>query len=370
MLNLANPYKPSIHHAIYKQTPQDFIVHEQLSLDFANHGEHLWLQLKKTNLNTEHLVKLLAKWADIAKKDIGFSGLKDRHAITTQWFSLRLPKKSMPTKPLAEFFAVHLLANEQVDVLNLIWHNKKLNRSTHEGNRFIITLRQVHADKSALDKQLLSIKTQGVPNYFGEQRFGHEQQNLLKALHLFKTELELKTDKPTKAKLGQKFGLYLSSARSELFNAILAKRVVLNTWQTAHLGDVMNLAGSQSIFIPDAIDDKLQERLLSGDIHLTGAMWGFGKLQSFADVAKLEQTVIDSSPTYQILAKGLASFGLKQQRRPLRVIPKCMSWQWLDCDVLTLDFVLPTGSFATVLLHCLVENLSLVENPIYQNKAK
>lgn len=165
MLSLTNPYQPSIRHAIYKQLPQDFVVNEQLNVAFAQHGEHLWLHLQKTNLNTAYLVKLLAKWANISEKDVGFSGLKDRHAVTSQWFSLRLPKKIAPTQPLNDFFAEQLSTDEKVAVLDLVWHDKKLSRGTHHSNQFIITLKQVHADKIALENQLLLIKKQGFPRF-------------------------------------------------------------------------------------------------------------------------------------------------------------------------------------------------------------
>lgn len=352
--DLPNPYRPSIAHAIYKQCPADFIVNELLSMDFCENGEHLWLCLRKTNLNSQYVAKLLAKWADIPVKDVGFSGLKDRHAITTQFFSLRIPKKISPSVDFAQFLQQHSALNtdENLEILAQHWHDKKLQRGTHKFNQFIITLKQVRGDKTAIENQLELIKMHGVPNYFGEQRFGREENNLAQAVALFNKSLPLKANRP---KDKEKISLYLSSARSELFNAILAKRVRENSWQTPILGDVMNLAGSHSFFTPEIIDETITQRLASADIHLTGAMWGMGELQSFGDVAKLEQSVIDSNPDYQLFANGLAEFGLQQQRRALRLLPTDLTWQWLDDERLQLQFVLPAGSFATTILSCLMD---------------
>lgn len=352
-MDFINPYQPSITTAIYKQSPDDFIVNEQQNINFSHQGEHLWLQVCKVNLNTHFVSKLLAKWADIPVKDVGFSGLKDRHAVTTQFFSLRLPKKVYPTISFDEFLQQNPLnSDEKLQILAQYWHDKKLQRGTHKFNQFIITLHHVLGDKTAIENQLNLIKKQGVPNYFGEQRFGHDDNNLNQALALFENKLKLNPKRP---KDQEKISLYLSSARSEIFNAILAKRVLDNSWQTPILGDVMNLAGSQSVFVPDRIDDSIRQRLAIADIYLTGAMWGAGELQSFADVAKLEQSVIDNNPTYQIFADGLAKFGLKQQRRALVLLPKDLSWQWLDVDSLQLQFSLPTGCFATTVLNCLIK---------------
>lgn len=349
--HLPNAYHPHITHAIYKQSPADFVVNEILPIDFANDGEHLWLYIRKTLLNTQYVAKLLAKWANIPIKDVGFSGLKDRLAITTQFFSLRIPKKILPNLSFEQFLEQYeiLQPDEAIQVISQHWHDKKLQRGTHKLNQFIITLKQVKGEKNAIAHQLSLIKKHGVPNYFGEQRFGHDDNNLSHALDLFSKKLKLN---PKKDK--DRLSIYLSSARSELFNAILAKRVRENSWQTPMLGDVMNLAASHSIFTPTIIDDTIINRLMLADIHLTGAMWGAGELQSFGDVAKLEQNVIDSRPDYQLLAQGLVDFGLKQQRRALRLVPINLSWQWLDKDTLQLTFMLPAGSFATTVLHCLM----------------
>ena len=357
--HLPYPYAPSIVTATFKAQVSDFIVNELLDIEFSGQGEHLWVFVEKTNLNTVFVAKLLAQWAKIPTKDVGYSGLKDRHAITTQWFSLRLPTQALPSIPFDTYTFIEnkLNTDEQLQLLTSHWHTKKLQRATHHANQFIITLRDVKGDKAQIDNQLHHIKQHGVPNYFGEQRFGRNQQNLNQAIELF-NEHTLNGKKPNRKYDQDKISMVLSAARSELFNAIVAKRVTLGIWDTALLGDVMNLAGSNSIFVPDAIDETIVTRLQASDIHITAALWGEGELKSFGAIAELEQAVIQDNPYYQQLAQGLIKFGLKQQRRPIRLIPTNFSWQWQADGQLQLSFDLPTGSFATTIIDSLIQDQS------------
>ena len=360
---LLYPQTPTIARAIYKTYPQDFIVEEQLTIDFSEQGEHLWLQLQKTGLNTAYVARLLAQWAQIPVKDVGYSGLKDRHAVTTQWFSLRLPHKNLPTADFQDFMTNALGDGENIRILAQHWHGKKLQRGTHTGNRFGITLREVQcADRDALSQQLAQITRDGVPNYFGSQRFGHNGQNLAHALTLFANAPagdQPRTQGKRKNTVSNTTGLYLSAARSALFNAMVAKRVQDGTWHTPLDGEVMNLAGTNSVFAAPTIDDDLRARLAAGDIHLTAALWGDGLPMSSAQVQALELAVIGSNECYQALAKGLAAFGIHQERRALYVIPRKLTAIWQDATTLTLNFDLPTGSFATAVLGALVQTLGL-----------
>lgn len=187
MPNLPNPYTATIQSATLKAAPQDFIVEELLDIDFSENGEHLWLHMQKTHLNTAYVAQLLAKWAEIPTHDVSYSGLKDRHAVTSQWFSLRLPKKAAPETDFLMFAKNWLNAEENICILGQHWHTKKLQRGTHKFNRFIITLHNVVGDKQAIEEQLEQIKTRGIPNYFGEQRFGQDDNNIVTALEFFAT---------------------------------------------------------------------------------------------------------------------------------------------------------------------------------------
>ena len=372
---LPQPTQPPLRQATYKAHATDFVVNEILPLAFTGEGEHLWLHIEKLGINTAYLAKLLSEWAEIPLRDVGYSGLKDRHALTTQWFSLRLPKKQLPE---SEFAPVDIGANESLTILAQQWHNKKLNRGTHRANQFIITLRDIQfadleataseqdlsakkSDKSAVEQHLANISTTGVPNYFGPQRFGRNGNNVREALALFARPAPESRPQPKKSKRKQapreQNSMELSAARSLIFNEILAARVRDGSWNTGLAGEVFNLDGSGSIFAAEQLDDALRARLASGDIHPTAVMWGTSNDKVTSAAADIENDIVQHSALLLQLATGLEQREIKAQRRALRLPIEALIWRWMDEQTLVLDFTLTTGSFATSVLASLVQNL-------------
>ena len=369
--DLPQPMKPPIKQALYKAKPEDFVVNERLEVDFTGEGEHLWLHIKKSGINTAYLAKLLSEWADIPLRDVGYSGLKDRQALTTQWFSLRLPKKQ---KPDSDFAPVDIKEHETVKIIAEHWHNKKLNRGTHNANQFVITLRDIEfakdqtlGDKSSVEQHLQTISETGVPNYFGPQRFGFGGNNIREALNLFarplKSTSSAKKKNKRKSAVREQNSMELSAARSLIFNQILAARVQDGSWNTGLNGEVFNLNGSGSIFASEHMDETLQARLASGDIHPTAVMWGAGNDKVAGDAAELENTVVQQDALLAALATGLEQREVKAQRRALRLPVEDLSWRWADKQdgeqTLVLSFKLTTGSFATSVLASVVEHLTV-----------
>ena len=376
--NLPQPIQPLLKQATYKAHTTDFIVNELLPLEFTGEGEHLWLHIQKSGINTAYLAKLLSEWADIPLRDVGFSGLKDRHALTKQWFSLRIPKKQLPD---SEFAPVDIGANESITILEQQWHNKKLNRGTHRANQFTITLRDIQfadlevtaseqdlsakqSDKSAVEQHLANISTTGVPNYFGPQRFGRSGNNIREALSLFARPVPEARPPSNKGKRKrvprEQNTMELSAARSLIFNEILAARVRDGSWNNGLAGEVFNLDGSGSIFASDEIDDTLRARLESGDIHPTAVLWGTGNEKVSGKAAAMETDIIAHSALLTQLATGLEQRDIKAQRRALRLPIEALSWEWQDTEggqILILNFTLTTGSFATSVLASLVQEL-------------
>lgn len=349
--------------ATFKDTPTNFIVRENLDLDFDGQGEHLWLYIEKIGMNTAFVARLLAEWAEIGVRDVGYSGLKDRHAQTFQWFSLRLPNKTAPQMAFAKFVADKLHTNESIAILDEHWHGRKLGRGTHKSNHFTITLRHVIGDKTAIDEKLTHIQQAGVPNYFGEQRFGNDGNNLAKAQSFFEKLLASpKPYKPLKKDL-ERHSLLISSARSHLFNEILALRVADGTWDQAVAGDVFNLDGTGSIFTAD-IDETITARLAKHDIHPTIALYGTGDNKASQSALALENSVFDDNKNATLI-KGLQKVNAKMLRRATRLMVRDLSWQWKD-DVLTLSFALPKGTFATVVLGALIARL---DEPSYTERS-
>ena len=321
---------------VIKQLPEDFQVDELLgfdpTLDDNANGPHHWLHIRKTGINTRYLAELLARQNGCKLRDVGFSGMKDRHAVTTQWFSI----PATGTTPIVE--------QQGVELIKATRNGKKLKRGAHRKNRFKIT---VHELQGFAEDVLQRIKREGVPNYFGAQRFGHRFGNLPKAEAMFANSLQ---EPPRKVKREQR-SMYLSAARSFLFNQILSARLANGNWLSPMAGEPMNLDGSGSIFIPDVIDSKISVRLASGDIHTTGVMWG-AESDEDADneIVQFERNLLSQWP---ILRDGLIKFGLQAARRPMRTMLKDFSWH-LNGSTLELDFELGRGAYATSVLREIV----------------
>jgi tRNA pseudouridine13 synthase len=321
--------------ATLRSRPEDFQVHEDMPFALTGGGEHLWLRVRKRGFNTEQVARHLARAAGVAPRAVGYAGLKDRHAVTEQWFSLHLPGRPDP---------VWDALPAGVEVLEAVRHGRKLQRGALRGNRFEIVLRECQGDASLLAARLEVLQREGVPNYFGEQRFGHDRDNVARARAMFAN------DEPVRDR--HRRGLYLSAARAWLFNEVLATRIRDGNWQTALAGEACILAGSHSFFVADAADETLRRRLVEHDIHLSGPMWGAGDVPTRAAVAELERAVVAQ---HADLAAGLEREGLRQERRALRVIPQNLEAVAINPGDWRLRFSLPAGSYATAVLRELAD---------------
>lgn len=319
----------------------DFQVIEKLPFEPSGEGEHLFINVKKTGLNTVQVARLFAQYFEVTEKQVSYAGLKDRFAVTKQWFSIHLP--GLKEKSLDKF------EQQGIDIISSSRHNKKLKIGALSGNQFRIVLRNV-SDVDELCRRWHVICASGVPNYFGEQRFGIDGGNLSGANQLFAG---------AKVKNKKKRGLYLSAARSFLFNQQLHWRLTDHCFEQLMVGDVMMLAGSQSVFLLDAIDDDIKRRLTEKDIDITAAMWGSGALMTSQEPLNRELKLKKDFPE---ICHGLVRFGLKQERRKIRLNisePTIVTDQ-SDSQV-TLDFTLGSGCFATAVLRELLVYQDLTE---------
>lgn len=314
-----------------RATPDDFRVDELLGFVADGEGEHLFLQVEKRGANTVWVAAQLARWAGVAESAVGYAGLKDRHAVTTQWFSLHLPGRADP-----EAWPSHA----EFRVLQAVRHRRKLQRGALRGNRFEIVLRDIDALDPDWEARAHARVSRGVPNYFGSQRFGHEGGNLAGAKRMF-----------AGARVGRaKRGILLSAARSAVFNQVLAARVRVGAWDVPVEGEVFMLDGSHSVFGPQALDAALFSRCRDGDIHPTGPLWGAGALRSCARAEEFDRVVEASDPG---LLRGLETEGLRQERRSLRLKVQAWTIDRLDAHTLRLGFELAAGSYATAVLDAL-----------------
>jgi len=322
--------EPSLSGVIRSQA-SDFKVDEKFAFAVTGEGEHALLHIKKQDTNTDWLSRQIAELAGVRKVDVSYAGLKDRNAVTTQWFSVWLPGKPDPDWSL--------LNSENVEVLASCRHNRKLRRGSLRGNQFTLIVRDVHGDASDLDQRMNIIKNDGVPNYFGEQRFGIDGQNLEKAKVMFGGK---------RVKDRFKRSIYLSAARSAMFNNILSQRVEMEKWANGIAGDVMLLDNSHSYFLAEEIDEDIIRRLKEHDIHPSGPLWGRGELLPKGAVAELENKLAEN---FEVFDLGLKNARLDQERRSLRLTVNNLRWNFdADNKLLELSFFLPAGGYATAVL--------------------
>ena len=314
--------------ASIRSEPSDFRVPENPGFELSGSGEHDYLRVEKVAANTDWVARQLARFAGVRPGDVGYAGMKDRHAITEQWFSV--PGRG--DVDWASFKA------DGVTILDVRRHDRKLRRGAHAGNTFCIALRTPNAParRQAVEERLACIAARGVPNYFGPQRFGRDGGNVDLARQLF-AGARLKRDKRSIA---------ISAARSFLFNQILSARVADGSWERILPGELVNLDGSGSVFRAEAIDATIEDRAARLDIHPTATLWGLRSEISPGVTGALER---DATDAHDDLRTGLERLGAKAGHRALRLRVHDLSWE-IEDDALWLQFRLPPGAFATAVL--------------------
>jgi tRNA pseudouridine13 synthase len=322
---------------VLRATPEDFRVDEVLGFAADGDGPHALLQVRKRGANTEWVARELARAVGCKPFDVGFAGLKDRNAVTTQHFTV--PRGRRAAEELAA------LRGEGYEVVSSVAHRRKLPRGALEANRFEIVVREFHADPAALESRAALIAAQGVPNYFGPQRFGRDAGNLASILSGGDA-----TGQHGRSRKGGDGGFVLSAARSLVFNAILSERVSAGTWNRLLAGDVANLDGRGSSFRVDVLDADLARRCEQGELHPTAALPGEGESRAAGEVLVLEQAVLGRFPEVTSLVHAAR---VAMDRRALRVRARDFECRH-DGTSLHLRFTLPKGAFATTLLRELV----------------
>jgi tRNA pseudouridine13 synthase len=313
--------------------PEDFIVEEDLGFAPSGAGAHVLVRVRKRGAKTEWVAREIARHAGCRPADVGFAGLKDRHAVTTQWFSVPSPRGAAYVGDTIALLA--RAKGEGYEVLEAHAHAKKLPRGALAGNRFAIRVRDVAAADADVAGRVAAIARDGVPNFFGPQRFGREGANLRKI-------------SPDLAAVHPRERTYvLSAARSLVFNAVLAERVKDGTWCRLEVGDVANLDAKGSVFPVDIVDDALAARVAALDVHPSGPMWGRGELLSQGRVRDLERRI---GGELAEACELVIAAGMNQERRSLRVGVREFGWERVGADVV-LGFWLAKGSFATTVLN-------------------
>ena len=324
----ARAHGPGLFTASIRTHPCEFVVVESCDIEFSGDGEHDYLWIEKTGANTHWVAECLAKHSGVPVRDVGYAGLKDRHAITRQWFSVRRTAS----------VDWDVFTAEGVVILERRVHRRKLRRGAHSGNTFRIALRSddIDANLEGIENRIAVIDQYGVPNYFGEQRFGRDGGNIALCRQLFAGR-----------KLSRhRRGIALSAARSLIFNDILDARVKQGSWNTILPGELANLDGSASIFAVEDVDGTLVARCNAHDIHPSGSMWGVGAPQSTDIVAQLEGEIAQA---HAEIVAGLIKAKVDASNRPLRLRVRDLQFT-VEEGVCWLEFSLRKGGYATVVL--------------------
>jgi tRNA pseudouridine13 synthase len=255
--------------------------------------------------------------------------------VTRQAYTLPWPLHG-PIEPCREF------GGEGFRVLGVHRHGRKLRTGSHRANRFRLRVRGIEGDLPGLAARLAAIAQQGVPDYFGPQRFGRDGGNLARA------RAWAGTGSGPRDRGDRSFAL--SAARSAIFNAVLAERVRRGDWNRLLPGEAVMLDGRRSFFRADDVDATLVSRCDAMDVHPSGPLWGRGESPAQRDALALETAVAAAEPA---LCALLEAEGLEHERRALRLPVRGLDWS-LEGDLLAIGFELPRGAFATAVLHEIV----------------
>lgn len=324
---------------------EDFIVDEELGFAPSGAGEHLLLRVRKREANTGWVARELAVRAGVRPFEVGYAGLKDRHAITTQWFSVPR-RKSLPSEWIG-------FTGTGFEVIEAYAHGRKLPRGALAGNRFSLLLREVSAARADVEARVALIAEQGVPNYFGPQRFGRllaVSESVRPVPANLRSVQRCLAGEPLPRDERQR-GFVFSAARSLVFNAVLAERIRRGDWLRLYPGERANLDGSNSSFLVETVDATIESRLAALDIHPTGPLPGAGLADVTGEMAALEAQVL---ARFAGLGAWLAEAGVEAARRPLRMAVRDLVMDHV-AEGLRLQFSLRAGSFATAVVRELFE---------------
>ena len=311
-----------------KSLCEDFVVDESLGFNCSGEGEHLFLRIEKRGLNTEDVARRLARFGRVKSRDVGFAGMKDRHAVARQWLSIRLPQ--VADEHWADWH------EDGLKILAVQRHSRKLKRGSLASNGFRIRIRNVDARPWKLEHLLDKVSRQGIPNYYGPQRFGRGGGNIDEASRFFSGSHLVRGR--------HKKGLLLSTARSCLFNALLARRIEDANWNQPIAGDALMFEGSNSYFRTTIVDPNDIYRVCEGELHPTGVLWGTGRKEVSARALEYEERLCVD---YPLFCRGLEEHCVAAARRPFRLFPRKLQWHFEAENGLVLEFSLPAGGYAT-----------------------
>jgi tRNA pseudouridine13 synthase len=327
--SLLTPALPGVGGRI-KVEPADFEVEEIPAYEPSGAGDHLFLWIEKTDLGAEYFIRQVARRLGIPNGEVGTAGLKDRRAVTRQWVSVPATCES----------ALPNLEGNGIRVLRASRHANKLRPGHLRGNRFRIVIRD--ADQSIDPQPILDrIAADGLPNFYGPQRFGRGSETAALGMSFLKGE-------PAKVRNPFLRKLALSAAQSLLFNQYLAARLSDGLLRIVLAGDVMAKWPAGGMFTAEDVQAE-QARFDRREIVTAGPMFGRKTFPTKAAAAEREEAILTAAG---LSRDSFAGFGKLVQgtRRHNLVYVDDLAASW-EQNGLRLSFTLPAGSYATILLH-------------------
>lgn len=308
----------------------DFVVDEIPAYEPSGEGEHLFVRFRKRDLTTPEAVRRMANALGVEPGTSGWAGMKDRHAVTTQWASFQGASSE----------AAAALELEGIEILEAVAHRHKLRTGHLRGNRFVLRVRDAGPYLGEARQVLDRLVESGLPNYFGEQRFGRGGENLPRARQWL-----VEGGRAPRRKLERK--LLVSVLQSWLFNEALADRLRDGLFDRPAAGDLLRKEETGGLFTTDDLDEAAR-RMADWEISATGPMfgprmrWPEGEARE-REAALLERMGVEND---HIARFGRAGEGT---RRPYRVRPGRVEVE-SEGDALRVGFDLPSGSYATAVM--------------------
>lgn len=319
--------KPTI-----RSRPEDFTVEEIQLFPLDGEGAHTYLWIEKRQCTSDEVWKALAAELDLPQREIGYAGRKDRHAVTRQWFSI----------PASHEARLDSMAEpEGWKILERVGHRQRLRVGQLAGNRFRLTVRGVgERELHTAEERLRRIRDKGLPNRYGRQRFGRDGRNAERGLEILRQD-RLRGDR-------RRAWLMVSALQSEVFNRVLERRPA-PFWELLP-GDLAWSHRNETL-LPVDDPSPVAEKAANFELSPTGPMFGTKMRRPAGEVAALEAAVMEEMgigrPGRLPLPRGLRLYG---ERRPLRIAVDELAWRAGEDHLLELDFRLPAGAYATVLL--------------------
>ncbi|HZA14286.1 MAG TPA: tRNA pseudouridine(13) synthase TruD [Myxococcaceae bacterium] len=315
---------------LLKGAPEDFVVEEIPAYLPCGEGEHLFLWVEKVGRDTPEIASALADALGVSERDVGYAGLKDRQAVTRQFFSV--PASAEGKVPTLQLHGARVLEAKR--------HQNKLRSGHLRGNRFRIRIRDVR-DAGAASRVLERLSATGVPNYYGEQRFGRGEDNADLGRRLIRGERLPRAPSPFQRKM------YLSAFQSLLFNRALAARVSAGTLSRALLGDVLRKADTGGMFVCED-PSREQPRVDAFEVSPAGPLFGPKMPKAAGAVAEAEEALLrEAGVALADFRRGRGEAEGSRRAYRIRLEEVTIDEDGRD---LVLAFRLPRGSYATVVL--------------------